>query len=300
MCIIAVSYKNTNIPSKEVRRTMFRRNPDGAGFMYTYKGRVRIEKGFMTFDAMEKRLDEVSKEIDTYKTPMVFHYRITTHGGTNPSNTHPFPVTSNRHSLRELTIDTWMGCAHNGIISRIKPKKGFSDTQEYIVKRISHLKNGFLHNKKKLSLIKDETASKFAFLTSDGEIVTVGEFYDGDDGCMYSNYSFESYTFKPYIPLLKAEYPPYDPNTYKETLSPLEGCLVIDGYGELRDGEEFCKDNYGRMYEILLDGSLLLDPEARVISGSTTEAAKFIYDDWGFDEPIDDDWLDYMKYYNGQ
>ena len=130
MCIIAISPKNNPIPSSDTRKKMFENNPDGAGFMYPYKGKVRIEKGFMTLDAMETRLQEVSKVIDTTKTPMIFHYRITTHGGTSQANTHPFPVTNNRKLLQLTRVDASLGVAHNGIINCVKPKDGFSDTQE--------------------------------------------------------------------------------------------------------------------------------------------------------------------------
>lgn len=305
MCIIAISPANTPIPSEKTRATMFRRNPDGAGFMFPLNGRVHIEKGFMSFKAMEDRLSELEKTIDFYETPIVFHYRITTHGGTKPGNTHPFPVTSNRHMLKELKTDAVMGCAHNGIISCVKPKKGFSDTQEYIVKRIAHLNKAFIHNKDKLKKIKKETNSKLVFLTGDGEIIKVGEFYDDFDGCWYSNFSYEDwskYTYSySYIPMQKNDggIPDYDPKTYKSTLKTLEDEIVIDGFGDMRDGAEFMIDAYGRIYEILYNGDAVLDPDARVLPSPTSHSSRFIYDDWGYDDWYnEDDWKDCATYFN--
>lgn len=307
MCIIAVSPQNTAIPSFERREEMFWSNPDGAGFMYPYKGRVRIEKGFMTFNDMEQRLSEVSELIDTTKTPMVFHYRIGTHGGNIPQNTHPFPVTSNRHSLRALRIDTWLGCVHNGIIRTVKPRKGYSDTQEYIVRRLSHFRKNFTHDDRKLSVIELETGSRLAFLAPNGEITTVGNFIHDADGCLYSNSSYKPYLYNTitsnlcgdglswrsvYKYLLSSdESPEYNPETYKSTLKPLDGEIVIDGDGDVRDGAEFCTDQYGRLYAYNSDGTASLDSKARIVGRSTSPVAPW-YDDWAYDEYDPEEWDD--------
>ena len=192
MCIIAHSPKNTPIPSAERRAEMFRRNPDGAGFMFPTDGHVHIEKGFMTFDAMEDRLAELSETYDFTALPVVFHYRIGTHGGNTPGNTHPFPITRDRKALKELVLDVPFAVAHNGIIHCVTPQKGYSDTQEYIVRRLTHIKPPF--DREILTQIGAETGSKFAFMYGNGSVQLVGAITkDRDDGCFYSNTSYPGY-----------------------------------------------------------------------------------------------------------
>ena len=327
MCIIAISPKNVPIPSAERRAEMFCSNPDGAGFMYPYRGRVRIEKGFMKLRDMEKRLAEVGKTIDLTATPIVFHYRIGTHGGNIPQNTHPFPVTSNRHSLLQTTIDSWLGCVHNGVIHTVRPRKGYSDTQEYIATRIARFRHNFIHDKKKLGIIEAETMSKLAFLAPDGEIVTVGDFIHADDGCMYSNGSYNPYRWysvgkksaykstpiaKPYSwgddyyslceqgyydgsdgwsSSLLDTYADAEPcQSYEAEVYTLDECVVADGNGDLHDGSEYCSDQYGRLYRYNVDGTATLDSRARIISYSG--AGRNPYCDWAYDEYDPDDWAE--------
>ena len=102
MCIIVVKKAGIAAPSDEMFENMWNHNPDGAGFMYTANGGVCIEKGFMEYKDFYKAYKRVEGKIDTVQTPMIFHFRITTHGGTSPENTHPFPVTDNLSTLRKL------------------------------------------------------------------------------------------------------------------------------------------------------------------------------------------------------
>ena len=116
MCIIAAKPAGVKLPERDVFRTMWDGNSDGAGFMYVENGHVKIEKGFMKYKNFTKALDKVAGRLDLTKTPMVFHFRITTHGGTKPENTHPFPITDNIGALKKHTMTTDVGVAHNGII----------------------------------------------------------------------------------------------------------------------------------------------------------------------------------------
>ena len=136
MCIIVVKKAGIAAPSDEMFENMWNHNPDGAGFMYTANGGVCIEKGFMEYKDFYKAYKRVEGKIDTVQTPMIFHFRITTHGGTSPENTHPFPVTDNLSMLRKLMCKTSLGVAHNGILS-VQPRSGVSDTMEYILTQLS-------------------------------------------------------------------------------------------------------------------------------------------------------------------
>lgn len=91
MCIIAAKPAGVKMPARNVIENMWMHNSDGAGIMYTSKGGVRIEKGFMTYDAFARHLDELSKKIDLDKISVVMHFRITTHGGTKPGELSPVP-----------------------------------------------------------------------------------------------------------------------------------------------------------------------------------------------------------------
>lgn len=251
MCIIAHSPKNTPIPSAERRAEMFRRNPDGAGFMFAYDGHVHAEKGFMTLSAMEDRLAEVQKTIDLTALPVVLHYRIGTHGGNTPGNTHPFPITKDRKALKKLVFDAPFAVAHNGIIHCVRPLKGYSDTQEYIVRRLSHIKPPF--DGGIIRQIANETGSKFAFMYGSGAVQLTSGFIADEDGCSYSNGSYKP-RYDMYVdraPIWEGiihrhqsilSYEPYD------TMLPLDDDIVIDADGMLYDGAEFCMDIYGRIY----------------------------------------------------
>lgn len=50
MCIICVSPSGVKQPNVNTLRTMFYRNPHGAGYMFARDGKVTIHKGFMYFD----------------------------------------------------------------------------------------------------------------------------------------------------------------------------------------------------------------------------------------------------------
>ena len=172
MCIIAAKPAGVKMPARNVIENMWMHNSDGAGIMYTNKGGVRIEKGFMTYDAFAKHLDELSKKIDLDKISVVMHFRITTHGGTKPENCHPFPVTDSIGMLKKLTCDTRLGVAHNGVID-ITPRKDISDTMEYIASQLAPLYKGvpkFYENKHLMQMVSNAIDSKMAFLLPSGKI----------------------------------------------------------------------------------------------------------------------------------
>lgn len=191
MCIIAAKPAGVAMPSRDTIRTMWDGNRDGAGLMYLEGGKVTIEKGFMTYKSFAKKLDQLEKRLDLTRTPVVMHFRITTHGGTKPENCHPFPITDSIGALKKLTSRTDIGVAHNGII-HIIPRSGISDTMEYIASQLAPLKRAmprFYENKNAMLLVKNAIDSKMAFLTKEGNIYTVGDFVT-DKGVLYSNRSY--------------------------------------------------------------------------------------------------------------
>lgn len=200
MCVIMAKPKGIDMPDDDTIHNMWVRNPDGAGFMYAKDGRVHIEKGFMKLDALRAALKRTAKTVDFKNTAVVMHFRITTHGGTKPENTHPFPITDSIGRLKKLKQDTHVGVAHNGIISSVTPRKGISDTMEYIATQLAPLSKAvprFYKDANLMLMIQNATASKLAFLTGEGKIFTVGTFVT-DGGRLYSNTSYEPWVYKKY------------------------------------------------------------------------------------------------------
>jgi hypothetical protein len=194
MCIIAAKPVGIAMPSDQTIENMWNGNNDGAGFMWAEKGSVHIRKGFMTFEKFRTALDEFLATHDATNTALVMHFRITTHGGTKPENCHPFPITDNVGLLTKLECKTKVGVAHNGIIN-ISPRKGISDTMEYIASQLAPLYRGvpdFYRNKNLIEMIYNATASRLAFLDGEGNLFTVGEFQE-DNGIKYSNGSYKNF-----------------------------------------------------------------------------------------------------------
>ena len=196
MCVIAAKPMGVKMPSKSTIENMWFKNPDGAGFMYAKDGKVHIEKGFMKLKDLENALERVSKKVNLDKVSVVLHFRIATHGAVIPANTHPFPVSSSVGLLQKLTCTTTLGVAHNGIIS-ITPRKGISDTMEYIASQLAPLYKGapqFYKNPFLMEMVDNAINSKLAILNGAGEIYTIGKF-ETDSGIMYSNTSYKPYSF---------------------------------------------------------------------------------------------------------
>lgn len=196
MCIICAKPAGVMMPTTETRSIMWKKNPDGAGLMWVEDGRVKIAKGFMQYEAFERYLEKLSGKIDMVKTPIVMHFRITTHGGTKPENCHPFPITENLGLLQKLESSIDIGVAHNGVLS-ITPRTGISDTMEYILTQLSVIKKinrKFYREKKFLELISNATVgSRLCFLTANGEIVTTGNYIKEENGLLYSNSNYKDY-----------------------------------------------------------------------------------------------------------
>lgn len=197
MCIIAIKPAGVKMPATATIENMWYNNRDGAGFMYAAGGTVHIEKGFMTLKDFKSAINKLEKEIDTTATPIVLHFRITTHGGTSPGNCHPFPVAEKLPLLQLVKSKAPLAVAHNGTIS-IKPsQKDISDTMEYIVNQLAplyQLKKDFYRQDAGKKLIYNFIKSKMVFLDGAGRIETVGDFIAGDDGLLYSNNSYKART----------------------------------------------------------------------------------------------------------
>lgn len=215
MCIIAHSPKGVALPSIKYRKNMFDHNDDGAGFAFVKDKVVHWEKGFMSFAEFEEALERVSSSIDTKEVDFVMHFRIGTHGGNTPQNTHPFIVSRDYNDMKRLNGKTReMVVFHNGIINSVNAYNGVSDTMTWIHDRLYFLYN-YDKNCIKNPLITDMITldinnSKLAFVSTRG-VYRIGSWMEGDDGNFYSNstYSYPAVTYSnKYL---------YTPSTYSYT-----------------------------------------------------------------------------------
>jgi len=195
MCVIVAKNKGYNLPKKSILQNCYINNPDGAGIMYTKNNKVVIDKGYMSFTSLWKRLQKLKTEIDIINTPVVLHFRIGTSGAYDKSNTHPFELTNQDNKLLKLKNNVNIGIAHNGVISSYEDSTSntLNDTQLFIKKflyPIYMLNNNFYKNKEIQEIIKTVTSSKFAFLTSQNELILIGDFIK-ENGIYYSNSSYE-------------------------------------------------------------------------------------------------------------
>ncbi|MCQ2449780.1 MAG: hypothetical protein MJ132_06295 [Clostridia bacterium] len=200
MCIAIYSLKGNPVPSDEILKTCFRNNEDGAGFAFnTDNGQVRIEKGFMKFDDFLKAFHKFDKRFDFKNRGVLIHFRITTHGGTNKSCCHPFPISENEKALKKTSLQSSYAAIHNGIIrltsDTADKRKGMSDTMVFVEQYLSKIatNKGWFNNAQNFKLIYDLIDSKMAVLNGKGEIHATEGFAKGEDGNYYSNTSYMDY-----------------------------------------------------------------------------------------------------------
>lgn len=193
MCLAIFKPSNKKVLKHEME-TAFDNNDDGAGFAYPHKGKVIIEKGFMTFDAF---WDAIEPHMDK---PMAIHFRWSTHGLVDESNCHPFAITDS------------LAMIHNGVISGVEiTDKDKSDTRTFVddyVKPIHKGNSKFIYsdygNRTLQACIG--SGSKLVFINKKGNHVIVNEQAgEWQDGIWYSNKShqeikvrYSNFSYSPY------------------------------------------------------------------------------------------------------
>lgn len=203
MCIIAIKPAQAAMFDESIIRTMFSRNPDGAGYMFVEDGKVRIEKGFMDVGSLIESLRE--KDFDGKN--LILHFRIGTSGLRDGLNTHPYPV----FETNGISCKADIAMAHNGILHDFTPRIGskINDTQCFIHEVLEHLDKDFLKDEGKMFLIsKLIGTNRLAFLNEKDEVVTLGDFIS-DQGYLFSNSSYKG--IKPVVTGYKPSY--YQPVT---------------------------------------------------------------------------------------
>ena len=193
MCIICVSPQGTPQPSTRQIKAMFARNPHGAGYMVARGGRVEIHKGFMLLPDL---LQQLAREAFTPDDAVVYHFRVSTQAGIKPAMTHPFPLTSSLENCEKLDLLCSCGVAHNGIIRMTSTgNRQYSDTALFITRYMTRLIRSpkDLKDPAVLELLEELTGSRLAIMDKTGYVATVGHFIREDNGCLFSNPSYQHF-----------------------------------------------------------------------------------------------------------
>lgn len=186
MCVILVKERGIELPTKDVLESCWKRNPDGAGFMFDDCDKVVIMKGFMTFEEFYLRLQTANEFYHLKEKGLVIHFRIATSGLKDKGNCHPYPISNDNLDLRKSFITTELGIAHNGIIRSYNGKdKILNDTQLFIKNdlfELNSLDKKFYKNVIFQSMIERLIdGSRLVFLNEKGEIIKLGNWFrDGN------------------------------------------------------------------------------------------------------------------------
>ena len=190
MCIIAYKPIGEKFPSSKKFRTMFRNNPDGAGFMYADGENVVIKKGFMEYNEFRRAFVEIQHRRDL---AVVFHFRIATHGGVNRGMCQPFPLATKLKRLRSLDTRAAVGVAHNGIIPMTMSARDISDTAMFIREYMPRITcDGTKFDAAALDIIETCIDSRMVILEKSGAAHIIGTGWSCDGGVWYSNDSYKS------------------------------------------------------------------------------------------------------------
>lgn len=170
--------------TEETLHNCWDRNPDGAGFMYSENGQLHVVKGLMKYtDFIEAYAPHADKNA-------VLHFRIATHGGVTPENTHPF------------IIHDGLAMVHNGIISAIAtPDKTKSDTWHFTEMYLKKY-HTMWKDKEFQTLVESYIGySKLIFMDNNGDVKLYNEnLGNWNSECWFSNTSWETPKYVASVP----------------------------------------------------------------------------------------------------
>lgn len=187
MCIAIYKPASADLPTLEQMNNCWESNPDGFGYAIRKDGKCEIHKGFMKQEQMQAEYEKLKK----YRNhDILMHFRIATHGGVNPQNTHPFPITDNIKDLGKQFIVCSKCLIHNGILPIDPRKNSISDTAELALR----IGESGLRNVEAVRLLDGLTGTNKIALMNGVGVVTLGKWIE-EKGVYYSNstYSYSSY-----------------------------------------------------------------------------------------------------------
>ena len=268
MCIIVAKRKGIELPTKEILKNCFNYNSDGAGIMFNDGNQVFIEKGFMDFNSFYSRLEALDKEFNLVNSDLALHFRISTSGNVDQGNCHPYPISTETSQLRNLSLVTDIGMAHNGVIRKHIPevRSILNDTQTFIKNFVHNMYSSnkeFLTVDANIKALEEEAGSKLCFITKDNMYI-IGKFIEETNGILYSNDTYLSYDYGwgyedysvdfDYFDMFDIEGEPLDVKDFTFILSKLE--FVKEDTVKCFDGTIYYNENdlvvdkYGNLFEL--------------------------------------------------
>ena len=268
MCIIVAKRKGLELPTKEILKNCFNYNSDGAGIMFNDGNQVFIEKGFMDFNSFYSRLEALDKEFNLVNSDLALHFRISTSGNVDQGNCHPYPISTETSQLRNLSLVTDIGMAHNGVIRKHIPETRsiLNDTQTFIKNFVYNMYSSnkeFLTVGANIKALEEEAGSKLCFITKDNMYI-IGKFIEETNGILYSNDTYLSYDYGwgyedysvdfDYFDMFDIEGEPLDVKDFTFILSKLE--FVKEDTVKCFDGTVYYNENdlvvdkYGNLFEL--------------------------------------------------
>ena len=268
MCIIVEKRKWIELPTKEILKNCFNYNSDGAGIMFNDGNQVFIEKGFMDFNSFYSRLEALDKEFNLVNSDLALHFRISTSGNVDQGNCHPYPISTETSQLRNLSLVTDIGMAHNGVIRKHIPETRsiLNDTQTFIKNFVYNMYSSnkeFLTVGANIKALEEEAGSKLCFITKDNMYI-IGKFIEETNGILYSNDTYLSYDYGwgyedysvdfDYFDMFDIEGEPLDVKDFTFILSKLE--FVKEDTVKCFDGTVYYNENdlvvdkYGNLFEL--------------------------------------------------
>lgn len=182
MCIAIYKPKSAKKLDSEAFQNCWKKNPDGFWCIYQQADKVST---FKTLD--EKEASKFFEDIqnDATVNDIVFHFRITTHGGTTLENCHPFDAWN------------WFYFVHNGILRLDDPFNEKSDTR-ILSELLQNVKIDWIRDEKKIAeLAKFCGASKLIFLSHNEHLIINESIGTTEYGVWYSNTSYKTVTYAP-------------------------------------------------------------------------------------------------------
>ena len=185
MCIAVYKPQGVEL-TEETLHNCWNKNPDGAGFMYAEDGKLNVVKGLMSYEAFEQAYAPHSDK------NAVLHFRIATHGGVNPENTHPFVIHDN------------LAMVHNGIITNVKiTDKAKSDTWHFTEMYLKKFHTMWREDEFKDLVESYIGHSKLILMDNEGNVeIYKSNLGKWDSDCWFSNSSYETPKYvapKPYM-----------------------------------------------------------------------------------------------------
>lgn len=192
MCVAVYKPAGVEFPSWRKLEKCFKKNPDGAGFMWIENETVHTLKGFMKWEDFKKALKPFKNDSKYKEIDFGLHFRISTQGGVNAGATHPFILSEKVETLQTTAGAGEVACIHNGIIpltTNYISKSNLSDTMLFVKDYLTQIapKQEDYKNPYKMDIVEEIINSKMLIFCGNGTINILGKGWNEVEGVYYSN-----------------------------------------------------------------------------------------------------------------